>query len=402
MNLNKKKFLLILIVLILQACKSVEVVDLKNESGSDEQLKVIESKDNNDSILISNLNIYGTDNKSKILINMSIDEFNKKGYEFGDSVDIEFSNGFKLEDIPYYDGYYDKKGGAILLALHSNSNIMVTSDITELWKTSKVKDSDTVKISRRKKGKYKDTQNLWNIKYTNNRNDYSSDEVFVNFRNIKVGNLKTNILYREASPIDNYYNRAKYVDKLIKKVNINYDIDLSDDEKNIKIHFGKKDFDSPYFKSLYQNSKVCLKKMIYDYKSKDYANKVVQILMDMSKNDGPYYVHCVEGKDRTGFLCIVITGLAGAKYEEIVKDYMITYDNYYGINEIKDRERYNKIKEQTVDDLLRFFAGYGNSANENIALNDLDWNSIMGRYLLDNGMSLDDLDNLYDKLIEKE
>ena len=64
----------------------------------------------------------------------------------------------------------------------------------------------------------------------------------------------------------------------------------------------------------------------------------------MSKNEGPYYIHCVEGKDRTGFVCAVIEGLANATYEEIVDDYMKTYDNYYGVNESSNREKKIIIK----------------------------------------------------------
>ena len=44
-------------------------------------------------------------------------------------------------------------------------------------------------------------------------------------------------------------------------------------------------------------------------------------------------MHCIEGKNRTGFLLAVIEGLAGANYGEIVRDHMITFANYYGMSE---------------------------------------------------------------------
>jgi protein tyrosine/serine phosphatase len=31
-----------------------------------------------------------------------------------------------------------------------------------------------------------------------------------------------------------------------------------------------------------------------------------------------YVVHCIEGKDRTGYVCALLEGLCGATYEEIV------------------------------------------------------------------------------------
>lgn len=45
------------------------------------------------------------------------------------------------------------------------------------------------------------------LKYSKNRKDFVSDEVFANFRNVKVGSIKEGILYRGASFIDNSYGR---------------------------------------------------------------------------------------------------------------------------------------------------------------------------------------------------
>ena len=41
-----------------------------------------------------------------IYINITIADFNKLGFTFGDSVYIKFSNGYELLDLPYYTGYY--------------------------------------------------------------------------------------------------------------------------------------------------------------------------------------------------------------------------------------------------------------------------------------------------------
>ena len=49
-------------------------------------------------------------------IEKTIDEFNDIGFEYGDSVNVSFSNGYVLEDIPYYNGYYTITGDPILVA----------------------------------------------------------------------------------------------------------------------------------------------------------------------------------------------------------------------------------------------------------------------------------------------
>ena len=51
------------------------------------------------------------------------------------------------------------------------------------------------------KQKYATVQKALSATYTNNRSDYASDEVFVNFRPMKGGNLAEGVMYRSASPI---------------------------------------------------------------------------------------------------------------------------------------------------------------------------------------------------------
>ena len=45
--------------------------------------------------------------------------------------------------------------------------------------------------------------------------------------------------------------------------------------------------------------------------------------------------HCAGGKDRTGLLALVLPTLAGATPEEIIADYLLTYDRM--------RQRYDEI-----------------------------------------------------------
>ena len=45
-----------------------------------------------------------------VYIRITIDDFNRLGFEYGDSVNVKFSNGYELNDIPYYNGYYVDAG----------------------------------------------------------------------------------------------------------------------------------------------------------------------------------------------------------------------------------------------------------------------------------------------------
>ena len=81
------------------------------------------------------------------------------------------------------------------------------------------------------------------------------------------------------------------------------------------------------------------------------------IARKLSEQAGPYLVHCTEGKDRTGFVCMVLEALCGATYEEIVQDYMITYANYYGIRPVSDAMRYDTIVHTVLDPMIRSMIG---------------------------------------------
>lgn len=394
----KKIFLLLLIVFVLQSCNTVEVEKNKNLLSSIETKEDIKVSGN---ILVSNLGIFKDEEFGGVFFNISIDDFNKKGFEVGDSVDIEFSNGYKVEDVPYYNGYYAKTGEVMLISYPSYGYIKASiCNGDSLWKNANINTHDTAIINLRKKRKYIDIQNTFNLKKSIDRKDYKSDEEFVNFRNVRLGNLKENILYRGASPIDNINYATKYVNKLIEKVSIKYIVDLSDNKSDIEEFFNKSDFDSPYFKKLYYESKVALIRLNMNFKSKEFAENIVKVMISMSKNEGPYYVHCEEGKDRTGFLCMIIEGLAGATYEEMVKDYMISYENYYGIDEKVDKERYDIIASNSIVDMLRFIADRDNPLNKDIDLKDLEFKNIIGRYLTDYGMSFEELNEWYNNFLD--
>ena len=51
-----------------------------------------------------------------VYIEIKIDDFNKLGFRYGDSVKVQFSNGYTLEDLPYYNGYYVDAGEPLLIA----------------------------------------------------------------------------------------------------------------------------------------------------------------------------------------------------------------------------------------------------------------------------------------------
>ena len=303
-----------------------------------------------------------------VYIGITIDEFNASGFAFGDSVDIVFSNGYQLEDIPYYNGYYVEAGETLLVgypgydyikaAINYGDDLwdqgkLYASTANNLWLKAALDEHCTATVRLREKAKYLKIQEARDIHYYDERERYDSDTIFANFRNIHMGNIKEGVLYRSASPCDNSHQRAHYVDALISEVSLKAILDLADDEDKIEGYIGKEDFASSYFLSLYENGRVFPIALSMNYLSEVYGEKIAQGLIMLENVEGPYLIHCTEGKDRTGFVCMLVEALCGASYQEIADDYMLTYANYYNITKEKEPDKYQVILEQNLDAMIR-------------------------------------------------
>ncbi len=340
-----------------------------------------------------------------VYIKKTIEEFNNMGYEFGDSVNVKFSNGYELIDLPYFSGYYVDAGTKLLVGYPGYDYIKVAINYgDDMWDIAKLNEGDKASVRLNTKHKYKDLQDASDIHYYDEREKYTSDEEFANFRNINVGNIKEGILYRSASPCDNKHKRASYVDKLIEKANVDFILNLADTDEKIEGYIESPDFNSPYFLSLYRYKKNNLKllfasktfqkysalAMNMNYKSQEFGQTLASGFINMLDSDGPYLVHCLEGKDRTGFVCIVLEALCGATYQEIVDDYMVTYKNYYGIDS-KDN-RYEILKKRNVDAMLQFIVG------DNVDIRKDSLSKPTANYLIQLGMTDTQIEDLINKL----
>ncbi|MBQ3390693.1 MAG: tyrosine-protein phosphatase [Firmicutes bacterium] len=331
-----------------------------------------------------------------ICIDISIDEFNALGFEFGDSVDIFFSNGYRMENIPYYNGYYTAAGEPLLVGYPGSEHIKAgINSGDDLWEAAGLQEGDTATVTLREKAGYLDVQNARDLHYEDDRGFYSSDEVFANFRPVRGGRLKENALYRSASPCDNTRNRALFADSLMAGSGVVYILDLADDDETIGRYFQEEGFVSPYFRSLYENGQVMPLALNMNYGSDAFKAKIVKGLTALAENEGPCLIHCTEGKDRTGFVCMLLEALAGAGYEEIVTDYMITYENYYGITKEGDGIRYGLIVEGLLDPMLRSIAGDGSGD-----LKTTDLAACARQYLIDIGMSEEEIGRLESRIMK--
>ena len=329
-----------------------------------------------------------------VYIDLTIDDFNALGFAYGDSVDVTFSNGYRLEGIPYYNGYYTQIGEPLLVAYPGYPYIKACiNNGDDLWVLAALKQTDQAQITLAEQAAYLDIQNARDIHYKDDRDLFSSDAVFANFRRVQAGNIRENVLYRSASPCDNQHNRAPYVDDLIAEAGVKYIVNLSDNEEKIQGYLSGEDFDSPYFLSLYENGNVIPLALNMNFSSDEFRAKIAKGFSAMAEHEGPYLVHCTEGKDRTGFVCMLLEALCGASYQQIVDDYMITYDNYYGITKKDDAARYDVIVENMLDPMLMSVI-----EDESIDPKTADLSGYAEQYLRNAGMNNEQINALKERL----
>lgn len=326
------------------------------------------------------------------VLDIATADFCTKGYSLGDVVFVRFGS-FESE-MPFFDGYYTNPGGVMLRGLAPEKNIAVAINYGDLSQETGIALGDTVEISMAEKAGMLDYQELCALKYSNDRADFSDDAMFANFRAVTVGTIGNGKLYRSASPINNEHGRASYANDFIKAAGVATVLNLADSDEDIAEYIAAEDFNSEYYRALYEDGKVIALDMTANFFSDKFAASVVEGLTFLAQNDAPYSIHCTEGKDRAGFTVMLLEALMGAKLQAIIDDYMISFYNYYGIDKETQPERYEAVLNNNLMAMLCHVMG-AESVEE---LEKIDLESAVTNYLLDNGMSESDILTLKDKL----
>lgn len=323
-------------------------------------------------------------------IHITISDFLDLGFQFGDSVMVAFSNGYVLEDIPFYNGYYVMAEEPLLVGYPGYPYIKaVFNSDKDLWDTASLDESVTATVTLNEKGKYLAVMEERSLDQVTSREAFDSDEIFANFRSLKGGRLKENYIYRGSSPIDNTYERASYAESLMEKAGIRLILNLSDSEKSLHEHIAAAGSPVDYYIRLYEEGRVLLPRLTISYSSDEMKKKTADLLKTMSTFEGPYFMHCALGKDRTGFISLLLEMLAGAQYQEMLDDYMLSYESFYRVTKISDPQKYDMIQNEYFNTLVRQIV-----KDENVDPENADLVPYAEQYLRSGGMSEADLDAL--------
>lgn len=263
----------------------------------------------------------------------------KEGIMIGDIYTITI-NDYSF-DAPVVTNYSDVDLGKHLIKA-SETGIEFAINMGNLAKKANINVGDKFTYTLKEKGGYADEYMIRHLTKSMDRADYASDEIFANFRSVGTGSIKEGRLYRSANPVLDD-ERAPYAAKLMEAAKIQYVINLADSketaEKNLE--------SAPYYKELYEKGQVITLDMGVDFYSEDFAQKLKAGFTFLTEAKTPVLIHCNEGKDRAGVVTALLEALTGATMDEIVEDYMISFENYFGVE--KGSEKYEKISNVIRD-----------------------------------------------------
>ncbi len=280
------------------------------------------------------------------------------GFQEGDIVTVSFLG--QSIDLPVGTNYSDVDSGTPMIKINAGGYIEFAINMGNFGSTyglvDIVKDPETgnytitpkegvtfpveITFELKEAGGYMDELILHRLERSNDREAYPdlTDEEFANFRQVKTTGMGDN-LYRGSSPINPEIGRNGYADAAIEAAGVTVILNLADSEDIAKGYAG---FDETYYAG--QNVKYL--NLGVDFTDPDFKAGLADGLKFLAANEGTYYIHCTEGKDRAGFVNALLECLMGATYDEVVADYMVTYYNYYGVT--PDDDRYAPIANSNI------------------------------------------------------
>lgn len=274
---------------------------------------------------VSDISKYGN-----ITTDIPSDALSAAGYELGDLLVAVVDDSFRI-DAPYVSTYSDVDKGHYLmrddegfLALAINHGNFAQESGAQL--------GSKIRISLEEKSAYKASYEIRHLERSAERDDYDSDAIFANFREISSGSIAPGRLYRSCHP-SNEEPRASYALSLVKEAGVKTIVNLADSPEALEAMLSP----GSYYEDLYRNDRVIALNMGVDFNDPAFHEKLARGLRFMIHHEGPYLLHCKEGKDRAGMVSALLAALSGANLDEITSDYMESYKNYYKVEENDDR-----------------------------------------------------------------
>ena len=293
------------------------------------------------------------DRHGNLNLDITNSKFAAKGFAASDIVNVKVGN-FKFT-APIVKDYSDVDDGEYLIRINGEE-VSMAINMGSLENVSGAEIGTPVNITLKEKQGYLITFQVRRLVKSDDRETYASDEVFANFREVKMGSIGAGKLYRSSTPVEEGNPRAPYAAALVEKNKITAVINLADSQTK----YLSRENTPEYCGKLYDEGKIMFMSMGASYTSDEFPGELHDILLFIADHpDSTFCIHGKEGKIRTGYVCAILEALCGASLEEIEKDYMITFENYYSLK--RNKQQYENLAK-TIPSMFQYMNG-GSKAN---------------------------------------
>ena len=311
-----------------------ELAALKENLGESRKLKLVE--DANDMLKYGHL-----------VIDVSTEDLLKQ-FAYGDIVTVTVE-GYGAVDAPICSNYDDVDTGETLIRAKSGKTnvnlainygqIGVQLGIIETAPEGsatkyQVKEGVTfpiyVTIEMKEAGGYADELAIRAMTRDDNHDNRAAaypdltDAEYANFRVVTTTGMGEDALYRSSSPINPEIGRNAEADAAAQAAGIKAFMNMADTQAEAEAYAG-------YADTYYAGQNKIFLGLPVAFTTDEFKTGLADGYRFIASNDGPYLIHCTEGKDRTGLGVAVLEALMGASIEEIKTDYLQTYINYYNV-----------------------------------------------------------------------
>lgn len=290
-----------------------------------------------------------------LILDITGAELFEMGYEYGDLLEVKAAN--QTWEAPLCSSYSDVDVGVtVLRASSEEDSVVLAINMGDFATTAGIATKTAieeepgyrwdyliqtpvqVEISLKQEDGYREQWLVRQLVRTDERADYAhlSDEAFANFRVIDTTGMGQNVLYRSSSPINPGIGRSTYADQAARAAGVVTVINLADASNTYELPAD----------SYYPACQVTYLNLSMDFLSETSTASLASGLRFILDNEGPYLIHCNEGKDRAGFVSALLECLMGATMDEVVEDYMETFVNYYGVE--KGSEKYEAVVNSNI------------------------------------------------------
>lgn len=324
---------------------------------------------------------------------VSTADFEADGFSLGDVLSIRLDSGRVLEKVPYFNGYFTRPGTPVMVAYPGFPKPFLDMNDPTKECFEDLYPGGHLAVSVSEKGGCREIIEMHAVTYTNDPADFKSPEAFANAREIRAGRIAPKMLFRCASPYDMLLSRPPVVAAFLEKNGVRTTFSLSESAGSLVKRYP----DMPAYSKRIVDAACAIPVSVGGkFLTEEYQQKIAGGLRQLLELPLPCAVHCLEGKDRTGFVCLLLESLMGASYQEMEADYMMTYENYYGITLKDTPEKYGYFREMFFDDKLYGLSGYSEKD-----LRQADFQPYAEAYLRSGGMTPAEIAALQQRLSGK-